>query len=251
MLNFVICDDSQVVIDRLESILNRIFAIQDINARVAFKSTNPYKVLEYVNSHSVNILTIDIDLKTSLNGLELANKIRETNKSMYFMFITGHPEYMSRAIEYKTFAFLTKPLSPDELSRTVKRLVSDIEGSPKQFINVDKSNKVYIDGNDINYIKKDAMKLVYITNNHEYESYNSFNKIENSLPAQFVRCHKSYIVNVNNIRAINANNIIEFNNNDTCEIGPKYKNKMMEVIKNYGNFSNNLDCFNHRKWKYM
>ncbi len=88
------------------------------------------------------------------------------------------------------------------------------------------------------------MKLVFYTNTRTYETYNSFNKIADKLPSNFVRCHKSYIANVNKISDINSDNneiIFGDKNNLTCVIGPKYKNNLMEVLKNNGNFSNNLD----------
>ena len=247
MLNFVICDDNQSVLSKLEVMLNKIFVLQNIDANIAFKSTSPNEVLKYVESHSVNVLVLDIDLKSDLTGLELASKVREKNKSVYILFITGHPEYVFLAYQSKTFDFLLKPVTIERLSETIERLMDDIAGSPKCFVNVDKNNKIFIDNNDINYIKKDAMKLVYRTKTKEYETYNSFSKIEPTLPENFVRCHKSYIVNINNITDISSDNIIQFKNNDVCEIGPKYKNNLMEVIKNYGNFSNNLDSLDHRK----
>lgn len=247
MLNFVICDDNTNALDKLEQMLNKIFIVQNINATVTYKASNPNDILKYVNDNQVNVLVLDIDLKSSLSGLELASKVREKNKSIYIIFVTGHPEYVFLAYQSKTFDFLLKPVTAERLSQTIERLVDDISGSPKCFINVDKNNKVFIDNNDINYIKKDAMKLVYKTTNKEYETYSSFSKVEPTLPNNFVRCHKSYIVNINNITDISQENTIQFKNNDSCEIGPKYKNHLMEVIKNYGIFSNNLDSFDHRK----
>ena len=88
------------------------------------------------------------------------------------------------------------------------------------------------------------MKLVFYTNTRKYETYSSFSKISGELPANFVRCHKSYVANIIKISNINmSDNSISFKNDkydDLCFIGPKYKNNLMEVLKN-GNFSNNLD----------
>ena len=54
---------------------------------------------------------------------------------------------------------------------------------------------------------------------------------ENNLPENFVRCHKSFIANINNIVNISlSDNSIEFKNGDVCYIGPKYKNCFMEMI---------------------
>ena len=68
-----------------------------------------------------------------------------------------------------------------------------------------------------------------------------------TLSHYFVRCHKSYIANTENILNINTNhNKIIFGNDLSCDIGPKYKNNLMEVFK-YGTISNNLDSINNRE----
>ena len=114
--------------------------------------------------------------------------------------------------------------------------------SLKIFIKLNKNT--IINEKEINYIRKEGMKLIFCTNSGEYETYSSFNKLANSLPNNFVRCHKSYMANTENILNINTvDNTISFLNLSTCDIGPKYKNNLMEVF-NYGNFSNNLDCIN-------
>lgn len=85
------------------------------------------------------------------------------------------------------------------------------------------------------------MKLVVYTDSGKYETYTSFHAIEPTLPDNFVRCHKSYIANIDNIKDIETNtNTIKFKNMQ-CYIGPKYKNNFMEVLNNYGTFTNHMD----------
>ena len=122
------------------------------------------------------------------------------------------------------------------------------EGRKSSFIRLDNKNTI-INQDNINFITKDGMKLVFYTDTRTYETYSSFNKISDSLPSNFVRCHKSYIANVNKIANVHTkDNTIVFdsnlNNGSICYIGPKYKNKLMEVL-NDEHFSNNLDSFNN------
>ena len=89
------------------------------------------------------------------------------------------------------------------------------------------------------------MKIIYHTPYRTYEAYSSFSKIEESLPENFVRCHKSYIVNTQNIVNIEpSNNTILFASNNSCYIGPKYKNNLMEVFT-HANFTKCLDSINN------
>jgi len=89
----------------------------------------------------------------------------------------------------------------------------------------------FVDLNDVQFIEKNGMKLIYHTSHEVIETYNSFSKIEDKLPENFVRCHKSFIANVNNIVHISlTDSSITFKNDEVCYIGPKYKNLLMEVI---------------------
>ena len=92
-----------------------------------------------------------------------------------------------------------------------------------------------LDENEVEYIKKDGMKVVFHTVFREYEAYSSFNKLESSLPSNFFRCHKSYVINLNNIKNIDfVENRIYFQNNAFCDIGPKYKKSLIGVFDSYG-----------------
>ena len=75
------------------------------------------------------------------------------------------------------------------------------------------------------------MKLIFYTDTREYQIYSSLSKISELLPNNFIRCHKSYIININKITNIQASlNTVLFEH-DKCYIGPKYKNNLMEVLE--------------------
>lgn len=243
MLNFVLCDDNLVIVNKLKEMLEFLFVKHDIEAKVTFTSDNSIDVLDFIANNHVDVIILDINLNSNISGLELAKIVRKNNKGVYIIFSTGHLEYSLIAYSVKTFDYLPKPITIERLEVTLLRLLEDVKFSNKKFIYID--NKTIINYSEINYIKKDGMKLVFCTDSHKYETYNSFSKIQSILPDNFIRCHKSYIANADNISNINTNkNIILFKNDLSCQIGPKYKNNLMEVFKNV-NFSNNMDSVNN------
>ena len=246
MLNFVICDDNPAVLNRLSKMLESIFINNDIDAEIGLKALNASDVINYLKTNKVDVLILDINLKSEITGCDIANMVRKKNKDVYIIFTTGHLEYVLIAYKYKTFDYLPKPIVDERLEETILRLMDDIKFTPSKFIRLN-NNKTIINQDEINYIKREGMKLVFCTNTRTYETYSSFNKIKDCLPDNFVRCHKSYIVNVKNISDINSNkNTILFSPNESCSIGAKYKNEIMEVLKN-GTFTNDMDCINNRE----
>ena len=246
MLNFALCDDNFCAIDKLTKMLNSIIISHNLQGQITFSTSNPNELLNYIKNNPTHVLLLDIDLKSSTSGLQLAEKIREIDKNIYIIFVTGHLEFGLVAYKYKTFDFLQKPLTKERLEETILRLYSDIFGSRSTYIRLD-NNKTVIKENSIRFIRKNGMKVIFHTDTRDYETYSSFSKISDMLPYNFVRCHKSYIVNMTKITDIDiANNSINFTKNDKCYIGPKYKNYFMEVL-NDEYFTNNMVCTNHRE----
>jgi DNA-binding LytR/AlgR family response regulator len=238
MIKFALCDDNSQILSKLVEMLNTIFIRNDYNAQVVFSTTHTDKLVDFVNHNTIDVLFMDIDLNSAETGIQIAKQIRKTNKSLYLIFVTAHFEYIVSAYECKTFDFIQKPFSYKRLEQTVKRIFEDINCNSPKFIKINSSND-FVNENLVNFIQKDGMKAIYSTKSGSFEAYCSFNKIEGNLPQNFIRCHKSFIVNVNNISHIDAkHNSIFFKGSlsPECFIGPKYKTKFMEVINNYGIF---------------
>ena len=246
MISFVLCDDNFGALDKLSKMLNSIIISHDLKGKITYTTNNPNELLNFVKHNPTDVLLLDIDLKSSTSGLEIAEQIRKVNKSIYIIFVTGHFEFSMVAYKYKTFDFLQKPLTKERFEETILRLYSDIFDDKVKYIKLD-NDKTVIKENDIRFIKKDGMKVIFKTDSRNYETYSSFRKISDMLPYNFVRCHKSYIVNIDKISNIDlSDNIITFSRNDKCYIGPKYKEKFLEVL-NDGYFTNNLDSYEYAK----
>ena len=219
MLNFVVCDDNINILDKLPKMLESIFIKHGFDASIGFKSDDFDEIINYVDNNKTDVLILDINLKNGKNGLDIAEVVRRKNKNAYLIFTTGHLEYAMMAYKFKTFDYIAKPFD-------------DVNGLPKKYIKIDNKNTV-VDVSEINYIKRDGMKLIFHTVSRDYEIYSSFNKIESSLPKSFVRCHKSFIVNSQNVTNVDpVENRLYLQKNDFCDIGPKYKNEILEVFKN-------------------
>lgn len=234
MLNFALIEDDKNLLNDLHKFLESIFMKHDFDAEIGFHSTDVNSLLKYIENNKVDVLFLDIDLKSDLSGLEIAEIVRKSNKDCYIIFETAHLEYGLMAYKYKTFDFICKPVTFQRVEDCIIRLFDDISGLIKKFVRIDNKNTIIAES-DIKYIKKDGMKLIFHTESRDYEIYSSFLKIQDSLPNNFVRCHKSFIANIDNVTKVESTNNIVYFNNSSCDIGPKYKNNFLEVINNHGN----------------
>ena len=229
MLKFCIIDDNLNTLKKLSYMLESILINNNFDAEISYTTQCPHDLLSHISSNKIDVFLIDIDLNSDLSGLQLAKHIRKLNKNAYIIFTTAHTEFSLIGYKYKTFGFLSKPITYPCLQETILRLFDDINTCSKTFIRLDNKNTI-IDENEIEFIKRDGMKIVFHTLSRDYEIYSSFCKLQDKLPSNFVRCHKSFIANINNITKIEPlSNIIYFNDS-CCDIGSKYKNNFMEVF---------------------
>lgn len=237
MLKFIVCDDNIEVMNKLSNMLESIFLKNDLEAEIVLKTNTGEEILEFAKENLIDVLVLDINLNSKRNGIDIANKVREINKDCYIIFTTAHSEYVFLAYQCKTFDYLCKPITKERFELTILRLIEDISGNSKKikYIKLDSKNTL-INANEIQYIKRDGMKLIFHTSSKDYEVYSSFAKIQNQLPNNFIRCHKSFIANISNISKLEpTGNLIYFKNNATCDIGPKYKTEFMKGVSLHGN----------------
>lgn len=232
MINFIICDDEVHMLNKLSMLFEKAFLKNDFDAKIVLKTTNYNDILPFMQNNLVNVVILDIDFKDSkVNGLNIADEIRKVNKDCYIIFTTSHFEYVMEAYHFKTFDYLIKnAITLDSLSETLSRLFDDINNVCTKFLKID-AKGTFIDLSDVQFIEKNGMKLIYHTSQKDYPSYSSFSMIQDKLPKCFVRCHRSFIANINNIAKISlTDNTIFFKNDSYCFIGPKYKNNFVEMI---------------------
>lgn len=234
MLNFVLCDDNISSLNRFSKLLELVFVNNNLDGHISLATSNSDEVFNFVKQNNVDVVILDIDLKSRITGIDLAQKIRAINKKIYIIFATAHLEYLILAYKCKTFDYLTKPFSLDSLEKTILRLYDDIysDESNTSYIKINNKNTI-INANSIYYIEKNNMKLIFRSDTQDYSTYSSFNKIQPTLPNNFIRCHKSYIVNINNIESINDTTIhFDKTNGLKCYIGQAYKKNFLEVFNN-------------------
>lgn len=234
MINFALIEDNKKILNNLSHMLDCIFLKHNLDAEISLSTTNVSELLSFIEKNKIDVLFLDIDLNSNFSGLEIAEKVRKTNKNCYIIFETAHLEYSLMAYKFKTFDYICKPITLQRLEDCILRLFDDVSGLSKKFLRIDSKNTIIAE-NDIKYIKREGMKLIFHTESRDYEVYSSFLKIQSLLPNNFVRCHKSFIANINNITKIEASSNTVFFKESYCDIGPKYKKDFLEVINKNGN----------------
>lgn len=233
MLNIIICEDNVNQRKEIEDIIAS--ELKQFDSKISLSTDNPNEVITYIDNHSDSfIYFLDVDLNTTINGFELAQIIRTYDPNGYIIFLTAHAELTLLTFQYKVQA-LDYIIKGDIASLKIK--ISDCINAVNKTLNTNKikgNNKISIDiGNSVIFLDFEEIlffetagkehKISLHTCNGRSEFYGTLRNIEKTVPPDFYKTHRSYLVNTKKIKSINKGNmVIEMINGEMCYVSLRY-----------------------------
>ncbi|MGJ8737275.1 LytR/AlgR family response regulator transcription factor [Zobellia laminariae] len=161
-------------------------------------------------NENVDLIFLTVELPF-INGFDLIETFKE---SPQIILVSSTPTHAFRAFDYTITDYLLKPLLPLRFHKAVKKALHNAQPTTnhkgeEHFFVKSNSRKVKINYMDIKWIEAlgDYVKLVTKKSNHIVLS--SMKDFEKKLPdSQFIRIHKSYIINLKRIEKFN-NTMVE------------------------------------------
>lgn len=219
MMRIGLCDDDLNSLRYTSKIIEAQIINMNFEAEIVLVTTNQELIKEKILNHEIDILFLDIDFNSKgKNGIVFANELRVLNKDFSLIFVTAFFEYSLLAYQCKTFGYILKPITIQSTAQIMLRLKSEFSQESNSFIHLNKSETVR--AKDILFIERNKSKTKVYTTCDTFETNYSLNNMQEILPKDFIRVHRSYIVNQNNIQSINKNErIILFGNKLSCPLG--------------------------------
>ena len=181
-----------------------------------------------VSAENTGIYFLDIDLNSDMNGMKLAQQIRLFDPRGFIIFITAHSELSYMTFQYRVEAmdFVLKD-NPAEAKVKIRECL--LNAMERYTLQTNKIHKVYtmelggrkvsVDYDEIFFFEtsRNIHKVILHAKDRQIEFYGAIKELTSILDDNFVRCHRSFLVNKNNIKEVDAKNrIIYFNNGETC-----------------------------------
>ena len=203
MISVLLLEDEYYNREFIRKLLGQIPEISDI-----FDTTNGEEAILIAQKYKPDIILLDIELENNtINGIEVAKRIYKKHKESYMVFVTGYSGYAVESFAVHPFGYILKPINIPEFTNLIKEIVSEITTRKSQYSNIlicqDKNQEVHIKKNDIVFIEvMNHISYIHIGNNRIIEINWPLDKIQDHLSSQFLRVHRSYIVNLDKIDSI-------------------------------------------------
>ena len=223
----VIIDDEQLARKLLKNYCDKTTSLDVVRS---FKSA--LEALPFIKEHSIDLIFLDIQMP-DISGLDFLKTLN--NRSFQVILTTAHREYALDGFELNVIDYLLKPIAFPRFIKAIDKLTSSEKKQSKtiqeQYITLKSGKKVYkISPSNILYVKSEREYLKYATKiNGDLLVYSSIKNALMDLQDDFVRVHRSYIVNLKAISFVEGNRI---NINDTfIPISESYRQLFFEKWK--------------------
>ena len=227
MIKAIAIDDEPLPLEIIRSYCD---ATDEVQLLETFTKTSAAKA--FLTDNEVDLLFLDINMP-SISGIDFYKNLDE---KVMVIFTTAYSEYAVEGFNLSAIDYLLKPFSKERFQAAIHKAVEYYEYQKQQkasthlFIKADYSiHKVALD--DINYVEglADYLKIHFESNNKPLMARLTMKKIEELLPASFLRIHKSYVINLEKISTVKSKSVII--SNQELPIGRSYKADFEQKFK--------------------
>ena len=197
-LRIAICEDEKKDAERLASLISKSGVAAEVTN---FESGESF--LAFHPAGRFDLVFFDINM-IGLSGVEAARALREADDACAVVFTTNSPDHMPEAFDVGASQYLIKPLQYEKLGKVLKKCLDMKELSQKTCLIKTKSGHVNVPLDHIYYVEViDHNCLAHTANGVIETDYMTMRDFEDLLPPpRFLRCYKSYIVNLSYVEKI-------------------------------------------------
>ena len=221
----IVVDDEPLAVSLLGSYVEKIPFFE-----LVFSTENPILALEYIQKNDADLIFLDIQMP-ELSGI---NFMKIVGDKLKYILTTAYSEYALEGYEHNVIDYLLKPISFDRFQKSALKAQERFptnETSANSYFFVKSSGQQHkINFDEILYIESIKDYVNIKTDNQEYIVLDTLKSLENQLPENFARVHKSFIINLDKIEKIDVRNVF-LNSGKEIPIGETYKSEFFQKLK--------------------
>lgn len=199
------------------------FLEEHAEVEIVAEASNGIDAVDLIAMTEPDVVFLDIQMP-DLDGLGVADAIARSNRAPAIVFVTAHDQYALRAFDVSAVDYLLKPYDRDRFDRALERALvragtSDSalrsalaqivqrarneEDFVKRLLVPHEGRSFFLPVREIVRIEADGNTMTIHTQRGPFRLRTTMDSVESRLdPAQFVRIHRSHLVNLEAIVAV-------------------------------------------------
>ena len=230
-MRIAICDDNQIEVDLFK---------EHISGFLRRKGDYRYEISEYSAGYPLvedvkegkwyDVIVLDMVLEKE-NGLEIANRLRDIGYDGKIIFWTADDSHLQEAFDVGAMQYVVKGKEYGRMYSAINEILSHMRDEVLTFKTHGELHR--LEYRQIEYVESKGRSChIYTTDNQCFVTLGKLDDIEEELCDKiFLRCHQSYLVNMDHIQSVNENFIME--SGDIVQIRRRNHNEIKDKYENY------------------
>ena len=237
MIRCLAIDDEPLALQQIAAYIGKVPFLE-----LAAQCQSALEAHQFLQNDTVDVIFCDINMP-DLNGMDF---IKALVAPPLVVFTTAYAEYAVEGFKVNAVDYLLKPFGLQDFMRAANRVRERLEGTtatapaPSAPVASDSDTDTIFLKTDYRIVKVAISDIRYVEAMSEYLkvwiegdakpiiTLLSMKKMEEHLPQNFMRIHRSYIINLTKIQEVNKNRVI-MDRDTYLPIGDMYK----ETFQNY------------------
>lgn len=233
-LKCIIIDDEPLAIDLLKSYVQKTPFLELVDT-----FDNALSAISTINEKNIDVLFLDINMP-QITGLEFSKTIPSSTR---IIFTTAYNQYAVEGFRLNALDYLLKPINYIEFLQAANKAQEWFKLKNNESNETITATSIFIKSGyrmekiqfeDILYIEnqKDYVKFHLENVKEPVSSLMSMQSLEEKLPVkQFMRVHRSFIINLDKIKTVERNCIVF--GKEYIPISESYKSKFLEFLSKH------------------
>ena len=232
MIRCLAIDDEPLALEQIVAYINKVPFLE-----LAAKCQSALEARTYLESDTVDAIFCDINMP-DLNGMDF---VKSLAVPPLIVFTTAYSEYAVEGFKVNAVDYLLKPFGLQDLQRAANRIKDRLTESVAAAKPATDSDDSLFLKTDYRIVKVSIPDIRYVVAMSEYLkvwiegepkpiiTLLSMKKMQEHLPNNFMRIHRSYIINLNKIQEVNKNRVI-MDSDTYLPIGDLYKDAFQAYL---------------------
>jgi len=232
-INIIVVDDDRAITEKLKQIVAEW--PEYYQHTISIKTENSLSNISAATVAPYDLVILDVLIGEN-NGIKFAKTLRDAGSVATIAFISDHSRFALEGYSAHAISYIMKPLDKQKvfslLDETTKRL-GDYNSKTISFSIG--TNYKFISTRSIIYICSSG-RHVEVKFAHKTEDFvTPISVVEAQLPGtSLIRCHKSYIININYVRGFSSGFIELENISERIPVGRKYAEEVKKKLLSKG-----------------
>lgn len=227
-MKIAICDDEKLFIQELENDLNNLNEIEKIDSIQKYTDVDAL-LFAIEGGQTFDLIFMDIYFPDNKKtGINYAGDICRILHNAQIIFVTSFNEKYSQEIfleKVNLCGYLVKPINQDILSQLIIKARDNINSEMSECMLIETKQEIQrVPFRKITYLESKGHRVIIHSDYGDFTVYKKLEDVVTSTPEYFLRCHKSYTVNMNEIMAMKGYMLTLRNNINVPISRTRYKN---------------------------